>query len=244
MSLRKNENKAVERMLVRFERKAADEKGTFAGYGSIFGNVDQGADKVVSGCFGATLDEWKSRGELPAMFFGHQMYEGSIGDWLKMEEDSKGLPCEGKLWIDGQAVNKSVQAHRMITGTGPKGLSIGYITRKAERDERTGVRSLFEVDLLEVSIVNFPMNTQAAILRAKGLMFDFEGKLVDPRTVERALRDVLGLSASQAKAFMADGYSGLAEDRDDSSTGQLDESAVKELTVMLEEVVNKTSIKV
>jgi phage head maturation protease len=50
------------------------------------------------------------------------------------------------------------------------GLSIGYMTVKAEPDrDKPMVRHLKELKLFEYSIVTFPMNTEAMITAAKSL---------------------------------------------------------------------------
>jgi HK97 family phage prohead protease len=43
------------------------------------------------------------------------------------------------------------------------GLSIGYRTLVDEIDRTTGVRTIKELDLLEGSVVTFPMNEQATV---------------------------------------------------------------------------------
>jgi len=47
------------------------------------------------------------------------------------------------------------------------GLSIGFRTRKALRDARTGQRRLYEIDLWEISVVTFPMLPGARIAAVK-----------------------------------------------------------------------------
>jgi phage head maturation protease len=38
-----------------FELKAADDKGSFEGYGSVFGNIDSHDDIIVKGAFTRSL---------------------------------------------------------------------------------------------------------------------------------------------------------------------------------------------
>ncbi|MEQ9691035.1 MAG: HK97 family phage prohead protease [Bauldia litoralis] len=48
------------------------------------------------------------------------------------------------------------------------GLSIRYRTGRGRTDARTGIRSLIEVDLWEISVVTFPMLPEARIEAVKG----------------------------------------------------------------------------
>lgn len=48
-------------------------------------------------------------------------------------------------------------------------MSIGYIPTKYDIDNESGVRSLTEVKLYEVSVVPFPMNEQAKITAVKSI---------------------------------------------------------------------------
>jgi HK97 family phage prohead protease len=188
--------------------KAVDQTGEFEGYLSTFGNVDYGNDIVAPGAFDKSLARWNAKRQLPAMYFGHDSME-PIGDWVDMRVDDKGLFVKGRLWIDGPApVQKSIQAHRMLIGNGPKGMSIGYVTLDSERDAG-GRRVLKELELMEGSVVSFGMNPDALITSAKSLI-STDGKPVDIRTAEKVLRDA-GLSANQAKAVLADGWKVLRD---------------------------------
>jgi hypothetical protein len=83
-------------------------------------------------------------------------------------------------------------------------LSIGYMLDDYEYDKEKGIWLLKAIDLWEVSLVTFPANDEARISDVKSLLA--RGETPPPSKVERALREV-GFSGSQAKAFMAKGYS-------------------------------------
>ena len=68
-----------------FELKTITDAGQVSGYGSVFGNVDQGGDVVEKGAFDTSL---KARG-MPVMLWGHDVYAPAIGVWEKAKED----PC-------------------------------------------------------------------------------------------------------------------------------------------------------
>ncbi|HGN8817149.1 TPA: HK97 family phage prohead protease, partial [Citrobacter freundii] len=83
-------------------------------------------------------------------------------------------------------------------------------------DRVKGVFLLKEIDLWEVSLVTFPSNDEARVSDVKSAFS--RGEIPSQKSIERVLRDV-GLSRTQAKAFMAGGYSSLSQrDVDEVST--------------------------
>lgn len=208
----------MEHLVIPLEIKS-HERGVFSGYGSIFGNVDLGNDVVQPGAFTESLKELEAKGEFPSMFWNHKPDE-PIGEWTKIVEDQKGLYVEGFLWVSGNAagrepVDGANKAYNTIQAKSSKGLSIGYKTLKSSRGrvESTSVRLLEKVRPIEVSVVPHPMNPRATITSVKSLLQE-DGAVADIRSFEDALRDA-GLSRSQAKAFLAQGYKGLiGEQRD------------------------------
>ena len=190
---------------VKADGDANSDLGTFEGYGSVFGNIDLGGDIVQGGAFSKSLDSWRAKGEMPAMF-GYHDFDNPVGDWLEMSEDDRGLKVRGRLWVNGdRRIEEAVKCHNVLRGTGPKGLSIGYRVKDYEMQEFDGgqVRVLKEVELLEVSVVGFAMNPEA---RATNVKADGEsGQSPTKREIERVLRDA-GLSRTQSKAFISGGY--------------------------------------
>ena len=192
--------------------KSVSESGEFSGYGSIFGVKDSYSDIVVPGAFKASLANWQEKEKMPAMLWQHRMDE-PIGVYTKMEEDDEGLYVEGRLLIDADPLAKRAHAH-MKAGS-LSGLSIGYSLVDYEWDTDKGAWLLKEIDLWEVSLVTFPANDEARISDVKNALS--RGEAVSPKQIERVLRDV-GLSRSQAKAFMSEGYTALKQrDADDEA---------------------------
>jgi Escherichia/Staphylococcus phage prohead protease len=186
------------------EIKSTDGKGEFEGYASVFDVVDSYDEVVAPGAFAQSLKEHAARGTMPALLWQHDPRE-PIGKWLEMEEDDHGLRCVGQLLIEVDPVAKRAYGH--IEAKSISGLSIGYALDKYEVDNDTGIWTLTEIDLWETSIVTFPANGDSRIDTVK----DFKsGGTPALRVMERALRDALGLSKSQAKAFLAEGYEGLS----------------------------------
>lgn len=184
--------------------KSVSDSGEFEGYGSVFGVEDSYGDVVVRGAFEASLAKWREKSRMPALLWQHDMAE-PIGIYTEMREDDTGLYLKGRLLIDDDPLAKRAHAH-MKAGS-LSGLSIGYMLDDYEYDKEKGVWILKAIDLWEVSLVTFPANDEARISDVKSLLQ--RGENPPPSKVERALREV-GFSGSQAKAFMAKGYSAIS----------------------------------
>lgn len=143
------------------------DEGMIKGYASTFGNIDLGMDVCDKGCFRKSLKETK--GILPILA-DHDPSK-QIGWNMMAEEDDKGLYVEGKLDLNVQNAKEKYSLIKSAQELGAKmGLSIGYMTIKAEPDrDKPMVRRLKELKLFEYSIVTFPMNTEAMITAAKSL---------------------------------------------------------------------------
>ncbi len=200
-------------------KELEDTPGVFEGYGSTFGNIDLGNDRIIEGAFTDTLKAFKGADQLPAMFWMHD-WTDPVGDWMAMDEDAKGLAVKGALWVEGNKqgqtpIERAAQVRNQLRGTGPKGLSIGFAAREfdfeADDDNRL-IRNLKKVDLFEVSPVPFGMNPEALVTGAKGLQ-GFVGALPTIRELEKILRDG-GCSHRQAKAICAEGFAGIDRDGD------------------------------
>lgn len=183
--------------------KAVSDNGEFEGYGSIFGNQDSYDDVVMPGAFQSSLKRWGEKERLPAMLWQHNMQE-PIGVYTEMREDDQGLFVKGRLLVDDDPLARRAHAH-MKAGS-LTGLSIGYMLKEWDFDREKDVFLLKEIDLWEVSLVTFPANDEARISNVKSHLV--RGEVPRPSEFEKALREV-GLSRTQAKAFMASGYSAL-----------------------------------
>ncbi|MFQ0994033.1 HK97 family phage prohead protease [Gilliamella sp. Pas-s27] len=193
------------RLDIPFEIKSISDTGAFTGYGSVFGVKDSYSDIVIKGAFTNSLNKWKEKGRLPALLWQHKMDE-PIGYYTKMVEDDNGLYLEGQLLIDDDPLAKRAHAHMKAKSL--SGLSIGYILNDYDYDKEKSAFILKDIDLWEVSVVTFPANDEARIDNVKSI---FEsGDIPPPKEIERVLRDV-GLSRTQAKAFMSEGYSSLKQ---------------------------------
>lgn len=202
-----------QRLDVPLKLKSVDDSGAFEGYGSVFGVKDSFDDIVVPGAFKNSLAAWKAKSAMPAMLWQHNMSE-PIGIYTEMREDDVGLFVKGRLLIDDDPLAKRAHAH-MKAGS-LTGLSIGYVLKDWEYDRTNEAFLLKEIDLWEVSPVTFPSNDEARVSDVKSAFA--RGETPSKKSIERVLRDV-GLSRTQAKAFMAGGYSAINQRDADVTAG-------------------------
>lgn len=182
-------------------KREPDEDGVFEGYASVFDVVDLGMDAVAPGAFTKSLGS----GRKVKMLWQHSMAD-PIGVWDDIQEDAKGLYVKGRLLKD---VQKGRETIALLKAGAIDGMSIGYCAVEAAPEAGGRVRKLAEIELHEISIVTNPMLPIAKVTDIKSEYGRFE-----PKLMERALRDVCGLSISEAKAFMADGFKALKAPRD------------------------------
>lgn len=172
--------------------KAVTEKGTFTGYGSVFGVVDSYNEVVAPGAFKSSLDELAASGRSLPILWQHRSGE-PIGSWSNLKEDAHGLYGDGELWMDEAAYARV--AYRGMATRSITGLSIGYYVRRSSYDEKTGIRTLLEVELVEISIVTTPANDEARVDAIKSRIA--HGGLPDLPDFEKFLREA-GFSKSQS----------------------------------------------
>lgn len=176
-----------------FSVKETAEDGTFSGYGSVFHVEDDYRDVVSPGAFSASLADWRAKGRMPALLWQHDSGK-PIGVFEEMSEDEHGLFVKGKLLKDDVAM--AGEAHALMRAGALSGLSIGYRTIVDEFNRETGVTTLKEVDLWEVSVVTFPANDLARVDNVKSIK-----TVVD---LERYLREAGNLSRTEAKQIIHD----------------------------------------
>jgi len=123
----------------------------FAGYAALFDRADRGGDVVRPGAFAASL----ARGVAVPLLWQHAPGR-PIGRIEYLREDRRGLRVIGRL-SDGAAGREA--AALLKEGT-VRGLSFGYRVREAAGERP---RELRAVELVEVSLVTFPMQPRARV---------------------------------------------------------------------------------
>ena len=182
----------IERKLLQAENielKFDADKGEFEGYASVFGGIDSYGDTIAPGAYKKTL---KKRDRTVKMRWNH--FGPVIGKWTEMREDEKGLFVRGQL-TPGHSVAQDVLAslkHGAIDG-----LSIGFYPSKYKEDEE-GKRTLQEIELVEISVVEEPADNAARITNVKA---DIE-KAESLKQIEEILRNT-GFSAPAATLLVS-----------------------------------------
>lgn len=166
--------------------------GTFEGYGSVYGVVDSYQEVVAPGAFAESLAELNSKQRIVPVLWQHRQ-DQPLGVYTEITEDETGLFVKGKLLID--AVAQATEAHALMKAGAVSGLSIGYWVRESSFDEKTGVRTLMKLDLVEVSLVTFPANDDARVEAVKFKLA--HGELPNLKEFEKLLREA-GFSKTQA----------------------------------------------
>ena len=164
-----------------------EQEGVFSGYASTFGNVDNGNDIVAKGAFTKSLAE---RPASKVKLLSQHKTDEPIGIFTEVFEDSKGLFVRGKLALGTQ---KGRETYELMKLGAIDGMSIGFRANPEKQiyNESKRTRTLKEVQLLEISLVTFPMNERAMVQSVKG-----EKSI---REWETILRDAGGLSRTEAK---------------------------------------------
>lgn len=165
-----------------------EEEGTFEGYGSVFNNTDLGNDVIKNGAFMKSL---KKRGYKSVKLLYQHKSDMPIGVFDSIKEDQHGLYVKGRLALKTQAGR---DAYELLKMGALDGLSIGFRANpdQVSYDKRSRKRIIKEVDLMEISLVTFPMNPKATVNQVKG-------EAISIREWENGMRDAFNLSRSEAK---------------------------------------------
>lgn len=175
----------------KFVQAATDLKvtdGTLVeGYASLFGLPDKGGDIVQKDAYGASLLALSSKGNRVKMLWQHDPAQ-VIGVWDEVYQDDTGLYVKGRILTE---VEKGREAAALIGAGAIDGLSIGYRTKRAEKDAG-GRRLLHELELWEVSLVTFPMLPEARV-GSKGDAPEGDDLMLElAEVIEAARRDLAG----------------------------------------------------
>jgi len=125
----------------------------FAGYAALFDRVDRGGDIVRKGAFARAVAEGAARVPL---LWQHEAGK-PIGRIEKIAEDARGLRVIGRV-SERSSVGKEAAA--LLRDGAVGGLSFGYRVRGSVEGTN---RELTDLDLVEVSLVTFPMQPKARV---------------------------------------------------------------------------------
>lgn len=197
-----------------------EQYGVFEGYGSMFGNTDLGNDVIEKGAFRESL--MSRPPEKVKLLYQHKS-DMPIGVFDEIREDENGLYVKGRLALKTKA---GAEAYELLKMGALDGLSIGFKTdpKNVSYEERGKVRRIKKVDLMEVSLVTFPMNPKATVRLVKG-------EDISIREWEKGLRDAFQLSRSEAK-ICAKALEDCFDQREADPTSELVD-AIKNLTLTI-----------
>jgi HK97 family phage prohead protease len=156
-----NERPSLETKRASLALARVDEEGVFEGYASVFNVADLGGDVIMPGAFSRSLGKsgaggvrllWQHDGKQP------------IGAWTSLVEDHRGLKAQGRLNL---AVARAREALALMKQGALDGLSIGFRPVRVIRDKASGLRRIHALDLIEISLVTFPMLPQARVQSVK-----------------------------------------------------------------------------
>lgn len=193
------------------EKSESEETGRITGYASVFGVKDSYDEIVEAGAFDGIINDIKNAvASMPLMLGNHDHYSGCpIGIWDSLEVDSKGLKISGIINTEiqlGKEIYSSLKFAKDNNSSSSMGLSIGYYPDWDKYVvDKEYIGHIFSVKKLpEVSIVNFPANTQAVVTDIKRdcLIEDIK-KLSNIRELERFLRDSGNFSKKEAETLIS-----------------------------------------
>lgn len=195
--------------------------GTFSAYANTKNFVDHAKDRSVDGCYIKSIEAHMKAGTMPKMFWSHNPYELPVGAWKTMDEDQKGLLMSGKLSKTTMGSDIEVLAKDGALDS----FSIGYVPVKEEWNTKLNCNDLIELDIKEVSWVNFGCNEESLLQDIKTHLKD--GELPTKRELQKLLR-TMGLSKSQAETI----------------TNRYDDSVIEEKTfIMASDIASLTLFK-
>ena len=130
-----------------------------AGYAAIFDVPDRGRDVVRAGAFRGVEALVASSEGVPLLW--QHGAETPVGRVIAAHEDARGLRVVADLAAGSRA---AAEAAALVRAGALTGMSFGYRTKRARRDRVRGLRELIELDLVEVSLVTFPMQPLARVV--------------------------------------------------------------------------------
>lgn len=180
---------------LQFKMEGVDDQGIFTGHASVFNVVDLDGDVVEPGAFAETLATGAASAGV--LIFGqHEDRKEPLGRTLELREDSIGLYVKGQI-----SDTTAGQDYRQLIRDGVLDqMSIGYIALEYYIDEQQ-VRHLTKLDLLEISIVNYPANTEARIESYKGGKKPMEPKDTKSKETKEQTTET-GLTQEQLQALL------------------------------------------
>lgn len=171
--------------------------GEFTCYANVKNIIDHVKDRTVDGCFTKSIERHKANGTMPKQLWMHNPFNLPVGPWLEMREDAKGLFMRGRLSKTSMGSDIEILAKDGALDS----FSIGYKTIEERWNSAKGCNDLIEVDIKEVSWVNFACNEPSKLQSIKSHLE--EGKLPTKAELRELLESVGWLSKRQIERITA-----------------------------------------
>lgn len=171
--------------------------GEFSCYANVFNVVDHVRDRSVKGCFKKSIERHLKGNTMPKMFWMHNPFELPVGTWFEMREDEKGLFMRGRL----SKTSKGTDIEILAKDGALDSFSIGYIVIEERKNHGMNCNDLIEIDVKEVSWVNFACNEASTLQSIKAAMD--EGKTPTKAELREILDSVPWLSKRQIERITA-----------------------------------------
>jgi len=145
------------------ELKALSCEGVFEGYASTYDNKDSHQDVMRPGAFRRTLSQFRSQKKWPHLLWQHKQDE-PLGMFEDIIENPKGLYVVGRLLLELQ---RAREAYALMKQGIISGLSIGFYPVLSRYQAAQKARHIFQVNLVEISLVTIPANAKARVHHVK-----------------------------------------------------------------------------
>lgn len=183
----------MNKCFVPMEFKAEGDTRKFTAYGNVKHNRDHANDVTMDGAYTKSIEKHKQQGTNPRLLWSHNPFELPVGKIHHMEEDSKGLLFTGQL----SDTEKGRDIYTLAKDGALDSFSIGYNVVNERYNGEKGVNELIELDIGEISFVNFACNEKSTLQDIKSRLT--QDSLPSKRELEEILR-YSGLSKKEAVA--------------------------------------------
>lgn len=191
--------------------KMDNDTGNFTCYGNVKGNIDHARDRTLDGAYQKSIERHMKNGTMPKMFWMHNPYDLPVGKWIEMREDEKGLFLKGKL--SDTAMGRDIET--LMKEGALDSFSIGYIEVESKWNTEKQCNDLIELDIKEISIVNFACNEESLLQDIKSRVDD--GGVVTKADLRELLKSTGLLSKRQIEKITAD-YNPVEDDSGELSS--------------------------
>lgn len=219
----------IEYKTLKFEMKKFEEDEDFfkfEGYLSTW-EKDRGDDVFVKGAFAESLSEHE-----PSLFWAHKSHE-PLGVFDSLKEDAIGLYVHGRMPKADSFVRDRIIPQMKIGSI--KSMSVGFSIPDYEKnvDYADGIRFIKKAFLWEGSLVTIPMNAGAVVKEVKKIEI---GKDLSERDLEKAFREGIRVSRSQAKMLVSFVKAGFACDAKKAESVKLEKGEWSDILKSVEQI--------